>query len=488
MKGKEGEASDRPRLGVLPAAGRGVRAYPRTVFVPKVLLDVAGKPLLQRNIEILRDDLGITDLIVIVGHLANQVREFLGDGDRLGVRVRYVDVGDPSMGLAKGLLRAKPFAREPFVTILGDELYLGANHSELLPLPAGWEAACAVHETEDPRRIKKNYALTIEDGRILDLEEKPERLTNKWLGCGTYVFRPSIFDAIERTPPSPRSGRVELTDAIGTLAREGKHVHAFALHGEYINVNSVEDQNFANYVARSHEFDSYEVSVVVPAWNEEDSVGFVVRDFLPHVDEVVVADNVSTDRTAAIASELGARVESKPLAGYGDALVYGMDQAKGDILVLVEADHSFRAKDLRKILEYMKDADMVIGTRTTRQMIEQGTNMVGLVRWANVLVGKLIEALWWGQEPRFTDVGCTYRAIWRDVYTKIRPRLVGRGPEFAPEMMIEVLRMRRRVVEVPVSYFARVGGESKHSGNYYHLAKTALKMLRIIFAKRFQRD
>ena len=82
----------------MPAAGRGVRAWPRTVFVPKVMLEVAGKPLLQRNIEILRDDLGITDVIVIVGHLADQVRDFLGDGSRFGIQVRYVDVGDPSMG------------------------------------------------------------------------------------------------------------------------------------------------------------------------------------------------------------------------------------------------------------------------------------------------------------------------------------------------------------------------------------------------------
>ena len=183
----------------------------------------------------------------------------------------------------------------------------------------------------------------------------------------------------------------------------------------------------------------------------------------------------------------GPRCFPKPLAGYGDALRYGLEQATGDILVLVEADHSFRAKDLGKILEYMKDADMVMGTRTTRQMVEQGTNMVGIVRWANVLVGKFIEALWWAQEPRFTDVGCTYRAIWRDVYERIRPNLVGIGPEFAPEMMIEVLRMRRRVVEVPVSYYARIGGESKHSGNYYQLAKTASKMLKLVLQKRLQR-
>lgn len=477
--------TDAIRKAVIPAAGRGIRAYPRTVHVPKVLLEVAGKPLLQRNLEILRDQLGIRDVVVLVGHLKEQVKEFLGDGSRFGVTVTFVDVDDPSIGLARGLYLAKDLLQEPFAAILGDELYLDTNHASFLPIPEPWELAFAITETDDVRNIKKNYSVEIRDGLVVDVEEKPEVITNPYLGCGTYVFRPSIFDAIDRTPPSPKSGRVELTHAMRTLMHEGKPARPLRLDGGYFNINSVEDQNYANYLVRSREFKSYKVSVVIPAWNEEGSIGQVVKDFRPLVDEVVVADNESTDATARIAREHGARVCSKKLRGYGDALTYGMDQATGDILVLVEADHSFRAKDLGKILEYMKDADMVMGTRTTRQMVEQGTNMRGVVRWANVIVGKLIEALWWGQEPRFTDVGCTYRAIWRDVYEKIRPRLVGIGPEFAPEMMIEVLRQHRRVIEIPVSYYPRIAGESKHSASYRHLAKTATKMLRLIFRKRF---
>ena len=473
------------RLGVLTAAGQGVRAYPRTIYTPKVLLEVAGKPLLVRNLEILRDQLGIRDIIVIVGYMADQVRACLGDGSAFGVRLRYVDVPDPRIGLARGLYLCRPLLDQPFVTILGDELYLDANHGTLLPLAEPWEAACAVLRTDDLPRIRKNYALTIRDGLITGLEEKPEVIREPWLGCGTYVFRPSIFDAIDRTPPSPRSGRVELTDAIHTLVREGRPVRAFELTGDYYNINTVEDQNYANYLVRSREFARYKVSVVIPAWNEEGSIGAVVRDFRPHVHEIVVADNNSTDRTAEIARAEGAVVHSTALRGYGDALRFGLAQATGDLLVLTEADHSFRAKDLGKLLEYMKDADLVMGTRTTRQMVEQGTNMQGLVRWANVAVGKLIQLLWVRNYTRFTDVGCTYRAVWRDIYEKIRPRLSGVGPEFAPEMMIEVLRLHRRVIEVPVSYYPRIAGVSKHSTGYPRLARTALRMLRLIFARRF---
>jgi glycosyltransferase involved in cell wall biosynthesis len=227
------------------------------------------------------------------------------------------------------------------------------------------------------------------------------------------------------------------------------------------------------------------VSVVIPAYNEAAAIGHVIRDFREHADEIVVMDNRSADGTADIARALGAVVHSRPLRGYGDALRQGMDAATGDILVLVEADATFRAKDLGKLLEYLKDADMVIGTRTTRQLIEQGANMDGLLRWGNVVVGKLIEGLWWDREPRFTDVGCTYRAIWRDAYAKIREYLTRDDAAFSPEMMIEMLRVQGRVIEVPVSYYRRRGGASKHSANRWHSARTGMRMLRLILSKRF---
>ena len=89
---------------------------------------------------------------------------------------------------------------------------------------------------------------------------------------------------------------------------------------------------------------------------------------------------------------------------------HGLDDATGDILVVVEADCSFGVTDLSKLLEYLKDADMVIGTRTTRELMsEEARNMRGTVRWGNVLVAKGVELLWWGRQLRFTDVGCTYR-------------------------------------------------------------------------------
>ncbi len=219
-------------LGLIPAAGRGLRAYPKTVEIPKVLLELDGRPIVQRNIEILRDCLGIRDITIIIGYLGEQIRDCLGDGSRMGVTLSYLECPNPDIGLARGMLLAKDRFHEPFVTILGDEVYLDSNHHRLREsLPDRYDAVCGVLRTSDLHQIKRNYSVAIEGGRIAHLVEKPASIHNDLLGCGTYVFSPRIFEAIETTPPSPRSGRVELTEAIDTLARGGGGVFPFLLEG-----------------------------------------------------------------------------------------------------------------------------------------------------------------------------------------------------------------------------------------------------------------
>lgn len=229
------------------------------------------------------------------------------------------------------------------------------------------------------------------------------------------------------------------------------------------------------------------VSVVIPAYNEEATIAQVVRDFAGHpaVDEVVVVDNNCRDRTAELARAAGARVVGESAPGYGCALRRGLDEAVGDVLVLVEADGSFKALDLPKFLAYIQPGTLVLGTRTTRQMVQQGANMRSLLRWGNVVVAKLMELAWYvSSEPRLTDVGCTYRALEREAWRRLRGGLREPGPAFSPEMMCEVLRRRMRLIEIPVHYFARAGGESKHSDSWVKVSRTALMMLRAIVRKR----
>jgi glycosyltransferase involved in cell wall biosynthesis len=237
-------------------------------------------------------------------------------------------------------------------------------------------------------------------------------------------------------------------------------------------------------------FRDWKVSVVVPAYNEEETIAEVVREFAGHpgVDEVVVVDNNCRDRTAELAAAAGARVVAESAPGYGCALRRGMDEASGDVLVLVEADGSFKAHDLDKFLCYLPDCAMALGTRTTRQMVQQGANMHALLRWGNVAAAKILELLWFvAAEPRITDVGCTYRALHRETWSIIRGGLIEAGAPFSPEMICEAFRCGLRVIEIPVHYFAREGGESKHSRSFRHVVRTGLRMMRTILRKRFAR-
>lgn len=238
-------------------------------------------------------------------------------------------------------------------------------------------------------------------------------------------------------------------------------------------------------------YKGFSVSLVIPAYNEEETIASVIRDFQTQsaLDEILIVDNNSKDRTAEIARREGARLIKEMKQGYGHALRTGMEQARGDILILSEADGSFRSSDVNKFLAYIEDAGMVVGTRTTKQMVDQGARMNFIIRMANVLWAKILQMLWFfTNETRFTDVGCTYRALWKETYRKIGPGLRAVGPEFSPEMMAEGLKKKVKIVEIPVKYFQREGGESKHSVSYYHLTRTALKMLRTIIRKKLERS
>jgi hypothetical protein len=128
----------------------------------------------------------------------------------------------------------------------------------------------------------------------------------------------------------------------------------------------------------------------------------------------------------------------------------------------------------------MADADLVLGTRTTRQLIQQGTRMRGRVRLAHIMLAKLIEILWISHRIRLTDVGCTYRVLWRDSYLDIRDRLTSEGPEYVLEMDIETLQSRKRLIEVPVSFL----NTNEVLAEKYQSVGMFFRMLRTILRKR----
>ncbi|MBU6996720.1 MAG: glycosyltransferase [Theionarchaea archaeon] len=472
-------------VALIPAAGRGLRMYPITEKKPKAMLTIHGKPLLQYNLELLKTNLDCREVYIVTGEYGDQISSYFEDGSSLGLEINYITQKTPrGIGHAIGL--GEEYIDTPFFVILGDEMYIDTNHQDMLSLfSRDFNAICAFQETDDLKAIQQNYTARLEGDRILSVIEKPGSPGTDLLGVGTYAFTPLIFDYIRNASPSSLRNEIEITDVIDTLAHQESKVYAFFLEGFYTNINTIHDLNRATYQWRRSHFDSYSISVVMPAYNEEASIKRVIDDFSrTPVAEIIVVDNNSVDGTAKIAEKEGARVVSEPRQGYGNALKCGMDAAKEDIVVITESDHSFRSKDLPSIVEQLKEADMVVGTRTSKSMIEQGANMDWFLRWGNRALGKLVSVLWCNKGASFTDVGCTYRGLWKWTYQRIRDNMRAEGAPFSVEMMVETLKADMTVTEIPVTYCRRRGGESKHSAGKVQNVKTGLRMLQVIMRKR----
>ncbi len=204
-----------------------------------------------------------------------------------------------------------------------------------------------------------------------------------------------------------------------------------------------------------------DVSVVLPCLNEEATVGTCVDKALQvmkdrNIDgEVIVIDNGSTDASARIAEEHGAKVFYEPKKGYGNALRKGFAEARGSIIFMADADDTYDLREMPKFLEKFDGAEFIIGTRL------KGTVKKGAMPWLHRYVGN--PALTWLLNLLFrtkiSDAHCGIRAFRRDILKKIDLKTA--GMEFASEMIIKASKKGIKIKEVPVTYAPRRGGEAK---------------------------
>jgi UDP-N-acetylglucosamine diphosphorylase / glucose-1-phosphate thymidylyltransferase / UDP-N-acetylgalactosamine diphosphorylase / glucosamine-1-phosphate N-acetyltransferase / galactosamine-1-phosphate N-acetyltransferase len=223
---------------VLLAAGRGTRMRELTAELPKPMIEVRGKPVLQHIVEGLREA-GIREFLIIIGYRAETVRNFFGDGSRYKVDINYA-----TQKVQDGTGRVVDLARDfagllPFVLSYADILVDPANYKRLVDLPENIEAMVSVTRGED---VSKGGAVLLNDDfELVDIREKSQasEATSAWYNAGVYAFRPSIFEFTTKLKPSPR-GEYELTDAIRQLAQSGKKVQALELTGEWADVRDPE--------------------------------------------------------------------------------------------------------------------------------------------------------------------------------------------------------------------------------------------------------
>ena len=204
-----------------------------------------------------------------------------------------------------------------------------------------------------------------------------------------------------------------------------------------------------------------EISVVVPCLNEENAVGTVVDQAWQGIrdsgrrGEVIVVDNASTDRSAEVAAEYGAIVVREERPGYGSAYLAGLAVARGDYVVMGDADATYPMRELALFVERLASGnDLVVGSRF------EGTIHGEAMPWLNRHVGNpiltgLLNILF---GVKISDAHCGMRAVRRDALEALD--LHSTGMEFASEMVFKAFRRKLRVSEIPIDYYPRVG-ESK---------------------------
>ena len=207
--------------------------------------------------------------------------------------------------------------------------------------------------------------------------------------------------------------------------------------------------------------ESPEISVVIPCLNEEAAVGAVIDQAWEGIrrsgrpGEVIVVDNASTDRSADVAAEHGAVVVREERPGYGSAYLAGLAVARGEFVVMGDADETYPLLDLAPFVERLAAGDdLVMGSRF------EGTIHGEAMPWLNRHVGNPILTgllnLLFG--VKVSDAHCGMRAVRRDALTTLD--LHSTGMEFASEMVFKAFRRKLRVSEIPIDYYPRVG-ESK---------------------------
>lgn len=229
---------DSSLLGVILAAGKGTRIHPFSERYPKPILPVLGKPLLQYQVECLRD-IGIRRIIVVIGHLGFEIVRALGDGRELGVEIAYVDQG-PTLGIAHAVSRLEVHVDRPFMLFLGDIFFVHEELSRMVAMlgPQDVRGVLAVKEEPSAEAIGRNFVV-IENaqGFVKRVIEKPRFPPSRLKGCGLYLFDPRFFDAVRRTPRTAMRDEYEITDAIQIFIDDGHPVRAARVIREDLNLS-----------------------------------------------------------------------------------------------------------------------------------------------------------------------------------------------------------------------------------------------------------
>lgn len=217
------------------------------------------------------------------------------------------------------------------------------------------------------------------------------------------------------------------------------------------------------------------VSVVISTYRERGSIRQVIEDFFNtgHVDEIIVVNNNAGPDTDEEIKKTKAKLIHETRQGYGYGYRRGIQEAKGDYIVLCEADNTYAASDIEKFLVFAKNFPAVFGSRTNTSTLLDTKTMQPVRRYVNVIYAKIIEALF--GTTTLTDVGCTYKLFHKEVLQALEPHFKTTDSLFATELQLLTASRKVPFVEIPIIFRERVG----KSGTILHFGKLVEWAIRI---------
>lgn len=280
---------------VILCAGKGTRLYPVTLTMPKPLIPVANKKLVEYAIEMLVAN-GASEIALVVNSLDSPIREYLGDGnDTVGVPLQYI-AQEERLGLAHAVDMTKEFVGDdPFFVYLGDNIFQDQMKTLCEQFESsGASAAIALTEVPNPSA----FGIAELDGdRIKRLIEKPKDPPSNLAIAGLYMFQPDIFEAIEHIEPSWRN-EYEITDAIQWLIEHDRLVIPYVVDGWWIDAGQPESIVLANQLVME-QLPYSEIALDDPRIQGDSSVGHrvILGESVQIIDSVIRGPAVIGDNT-----------------------------------------------------------------------------------------------------------------------------------------------------------------------------------------------
>ncbi len=202
-------------IGVILSAGKGSRIDPFNTHFPKPMLPILNRPIIAHQIDQMKE-LGIRDIIIVVGHLKDYIIENIGDGSAFDVNIRYVEQKQ-TLGIAHAVMQLEKHIDRDFLLYLGDILYVPRDLHTMREIAHRENAVVVLAAKHEPDReaIYKNFLIDVDvRGRVKRVVEKPRYLVNDLKGCGIYYFAPDFFDAVRQTPRTALRDEYEITHSI----------------------------------------------------------------------------------------------------------------------------------------------------------------------------------------------------------------------------------------------------------------------------------